>query len=58
MGKYILYLLIAFIIAFAVDFFGVYDIPYIGSPVPDDASFYRKGQERMNDAARDALGEQ
>ena len=55
MAKYILYAVIALMIAFAVDFYGIYDVPYIGSPVPDDSGFYTKGRDRMQNAADDAL---
>lgn len=57
MGKYILYLIIAFIIAFGLHFFQVVHIPGFDRvmPLPDSADYYRGGSERHDKAAQEAL---
>jgi hypothetical protein len=53
MGKYILYIVIAFMIAFAANFFGVVRIPWLDLPFSSDG--YRSGTERIQKTADDAM---
>ena len=58
MGKYILYIVIALIIAFAANFFGIVRIPWLDIPFATDSSYYRGGAERQEKAADDVLKSQ
>lgn len=54
MVKYLLYVLIAAVLAFGVEFFGIYDVPFIELPgYMQDDDFYLKGRERQKDAVRE-----
>lgn len=53
MGKYVLYIVIALIIAFTANFFGVVRIPWLDLPFQSDG--YRSGTERIQKSADDAL---
>lgn len=53
MGKYILYLVIAFIIAFAANFFGVVDIPWLDPPFATDRGYYTEGTDKKNRAVEE-----
>ena len=55
MGKYILYIVIALIIAFAANFFGFVRIPWLDVPFATESSYYRGGAEKRQNAADDAL---
>ncbi len=55
MGKYILYIVIALIIAFAANFFGFVRIPWLDVPFATESSYYRGGAEKHQKAADDAL---
>lgn len=57
MGKFMLYGVIVFIIAFAANFFGFVSIPWLDVPFATEKSYYTRGTERRNEAAREALGE-
>ncbi len=58
MGKYVLYITIALIIAFFANFFGFVEIPWLDPPIPTEKSHYTKGSDRMKDAAEDVLKDQ
>ncbi len=57
MGKFILYGVILIIIAFGANFFGFVSIPWLDVPFASEKSYYTKGTERHNEAAKEALGE-
>ncbi len=54
MGKYILYIVIALIIAFAANFFGFVSIPWLDVPFATESSYYRGGAEKIEKAADEA----
>jgi hypothetical protein len=54
MIKYVAYVLIAVAAAFGVEFFGIYDVPFIELPgYMQDDDFYLQGRERQKDAVRE-----
>ncbi len=55
MGKYILYIVIALVIAFAANFFGFVRIPWLDVPFATDTNYYRGGTEKHEKAADEAL---
>ncbi len=55
MGKYVLYIVIALIIAFAANFFGIVSIPWLDVPFQTDQSYYTKGMDSHNEAAKKVL---
>ena len=52
MGKYIAYLIVAFVILFALNFFNVIDIPFLD--VPDFKATKEDGISRRHEAVEDA----
>ncbi len=54
MGKYVLYLVIALMLAFGLNFFGIVDIPFLDVPFSLEAQ--KEGSEKVDDAAQKALG--
>jgi len=55
MGKYILYIVIALIVAFTANFFGIIHVPWLDAPIPKNSSYYRGGSEKIDKAADEAL---
>jgi len=55
MGKYILYIAIALVVAFTANFFGIVSIPWLDAPIPKDSTYYRGGAEKIDKAADEAL---
>ncbi|GEM_PF-1426895 len=55
MGKYILYIAIALVVAFTANFFGIVNIPWLDAPIPKDSSYYRGRSEKVDKAADEAL---
>jgi hypothetical protein len=53
MGKYILYIVIALIVAFTANFFGIVSIPWLDVPFATDSG--RSGAEKIDKAADEAL---
>ena len=51
MGKYVGYVILALIVLFAVEFFGIVDIPYFD--IPD----YFSGKEDMVDKTENAMNQ-
>ena len=55
MGKYVLYAVIAIIIAFSLNYFGVVEIPWLDPPISvEDAG---EGNKQKHKAAKEALGD-
>ncbi len=55
MGKYVLYAVIALIIAFSLNFFKVVEIPWLDVPFSMEAK--KEGSKKIDSAAKEALGE-
>lgn len=53
MGKFILYLVIAVIIAFAANFFGIISIPWMDPPIKTEKSYYTGGRDRIKDSVNE-----
>ncbi|MFP4306651.1 MAG: hypothetical protein ACLFRG_19130 [Desulfococcaceae bacterium] len=54
MVKYAFYVLIAVLVAFGVEFFGIYDVPVLEIPgYFQDDDYYLQGRERQKDAVRE-----
>lgn len=53
MAKYILYALIALGIAYAVEFFGIYDVPYISVPGQFQSDAINRGRDRQREAVEE-----
>lgn len=53
MGKYVLYAVIALIIAFSLNFFGVVDIPWLDVPFSLEAK--KEGADKTKNAADEAF---
>jgi hypothetical protein len=54
MVKYLIYVVIAAVVAFGVEFFGIYDVPFIELPAyMQDDDFYLQGREREKEAVRE-----
>jgi hypothetical protein len=56
MGKYVLYAVIALIIAFTLNFFKIVDIPWLDVPFSMEAK--QEGADKIKTEADKALGEQ
>jgi len=56
MGKYVLYAVIALIIAFGLNFFKIVDIPWLDVPFSMEAK--QEGADKVKAEADKALGEQ
>lgn len=54
MMKYVGYLLAGLVVALGIEFFGIYDVPFINLPraFQDDA-YYIEGRERQKDAVKE-----
>lgn len=50
MGKILLYVVIAFIVAFAANFFGIVSIPWLDPPIKSERSYYTGHSERVKDS--------
>lgn len=50
MGKYVLYAVIALIIAFFANFFGIVDIPFLDLPVDDAGTLVNQGRDNTRQA--------
>lgn len=54
MMKYFFYLVIAMFIAIGIEFFGIYDVPFLELPgYFQDDSYYTKGSDRQKDAVEE-----
>lgn len=53
MGKYVLYAVIALIIAFFANFFGVVDIPFLDLPVDDAGTHVNQGRDKTREMIND-----
>lgn len=54
MLKYVVYVLIAAVVVLGVEFFGIYDVPFVELPgYMQDDDFYLQGRERQKDAIRE-----
>lgn len=54
MVKYVFYVLIAVLVAFGVEFFGIYDVPVLELPgYFQDDDYYLQGRERQKEAVRE-----
>lgn len=54
MIKYVGYLLLALAIAFGIEFFGFYDVPFIDLPRAfQDDSYYTEGRDRQKEAVKE-----
>ena len=53
MGKYIFYLVVIVIIAFAANFFGIISIPWLNPPIETQESYYTGGRDRVKDSIKE-----
>ncbi len=54
MMKYVFYAMIVVAVAFGVEFFGIYDVPFLEIPSYfQDDDHYLKGRERQEEAVRE-----